>query len=75
MCAFWSPDDEVSEEEWAAKERELEERDAEEEAIWESIIERVRSLSDDDLYELQKLFKKRLPEQRAVLKFLEEKSL
>lgn len=75
MCAFWGPDEEVSEEDWAIKAKELEERDAEEEATWESIIDRIQDLPDDDLENLRKLLKKRMLQQSAILRFLEEKGV
>lgn len=75
MGSFWDYDEEVSQEEWDNKENELRERDAPEEAVWESIIEKVRNLSDDDLDEMRKMFRKKLPKQNKVLKILEKKGL
>jgi hypothetical protein len=75
LYSFWDEDEieNISQEEWKEKENELKARDEGEEMIWEIIIERVRDLSDDDLDDMRKMFRKKLPKQKKVLKFLEKK--
>ncbi|MHA2425823.1 MAG: hypothetical protein ACXAEF_13615, partial [Candidatus Thorarchaeota archaeon] len=66
---------EMTEEEWKQEKRSIEERNEQEENILNSFIEKVYSLSYDDLLELQKVFNGKLPPLSEVQKFFEKKGL
>ncbi|MHA1389908.1 MAG: hypothetical protein ACTSR9_15880 [Candidatus Thorarchaeota archaeon] len=64
----------MDEDEYLRKKKEIETRDADEEAKWKQIIQMVYELPFDTLIDLRNLLWKGLPTPEFVLEFLEQKS-
>ena len=64
----------MDEDKYLRKKKEIETRDADEEAKWKQIIEMIYELPFDILIDLRNLLWKGLPSPEFVLGFLEKKS-